>query len=756
MNENYLDELNPVQRGAVTTTEGPVLIVAGPGSGKTRVLTYRIAHLLETKAKPYEILALTFTNKSAKEMKERIAKVVGDSGRQVWAGTFHSLFGRILRIEASKIGYPSDFTIYDSDDSKSVVASIISEQNLDSKVYDANSIRSRISSAKSNLISPEEYLADKDLQLEDQQSKRPFIGKIYQMYQKRCERAGAMDFDDLLYLFFFLLKRNPDVLEKYQKRFKYVMVDEFQDTNCLQYAIVRLLVIYPNSPQNICVVGDDAQSIYAFRGATIQNILDFKNDFPKGNMYKLEQNYRSTKAIVEAANKVISNNGKQIKKTIWTDKEDGETIKIIKAITDGEEGKRVADMIMEQKNRYHVRNSEIAILYRTNAQSRGFEEALRRSNVAYRVYGGQSFYQRKEIKDVLSYLRLLVNPNDEEALRRIINYPTRKIGKTTVDKLSAIADAEQKSMGQIIGNQGLMSGLGAAAITVKGFGLMMDSFRKRVSQDSAYDLATLVVKQSGIITDLKRDQTPDGVSRLENVNALLDGIQDFVENDEAYFNELDDAESPTINDRSLAAYLQSIALITDADKDNGEVERVTLMSVHSAKGLEFKSVFVVGLEENLFPSHMAAQSPDGMDEERRLFYVAITRAELFLTLTFAASRYRFGQMRMDEPSRFLKEMGLSPTGRLVTTQEEQRATVSGLRRPNAQVAAPSPAVIANFKASPPAAIKTGARVVHQRFGEGEVKDVDGSGDSLIATIAFVATSDEKRIVLKFAKLMVIG
>ncbi len=743
---HYLNELNGIQRLAAETIEGPVLIVAGPGSGKTRVLTYRIAHLLDTGAAPYEVLALTFTNKAAREMKDRISKVVGTKAQQVWAGTFHSIFARILRAEADKIGYPRDFTIYDSDDTKSLITNIINEQNLDIKIYNPNEVRQRISSAKSNLISPEEYLQDRELVEQDQKSKRPFLGKIYQLYINRCKKAGVLDFDDLLYQFYHLLNSNQDVVNHYRRKFKYLMVDEFQDTNYLQYAIVRKLVVYPGSKRNICVVGDDAQSIYAFRGATIQNILDFNNDFKDAITLKLEQNYRSTNHIVTAANAVIKHNSKQIQKEIWTDKTDGEPIRILKTVSDGEEAKRVADSIMEQKNRYHLKNSEIAILYRTNAQSRNFEEALRRFNVPYRVFGGLSFYQRKEVKDVLGYLRVICNPADEEALRRIINYPARKIGKTTLDKVAQLANEHNVTMWDVITKPTNYPSLGAAANPLRGFAMTMEAFQKRAKTDNAYDLALLVVKQVGILNELKGDLTPEGIGRLDNVQALLDGIHEFVENDELI-------EDATIGDKSLATYLQSIALVSDLDNNADDIERVTLMSVHSAKGLEFKSVFVVGLEENLFPSFMA-KTPVELDEERRLFYVAITRAEQFLTLTFAATRYKFGQHRTDPPSRFLSEIGQTISMASKTT-EQQRSTVSGLGIRTGS-ALPNVEVPDNFKPSPVALIKTGVTVFHQRFGRGEVKGTDGKGDGLIAVIYFSAVKEEKKIMLKFAKLMVLN
>ncbi|MCB9263650.1 MAG: UvrD-helicase domain-containing protein [Lewinellaceae bacterium] len=761
-NNNYLQQLNDVQRAAVTTTEGPVLVVAGPGSGKTRVLTFRIAHLIEQGVAPWEILALTFTNKAAREMKERIGKVVGERANKVWAGTFHSIFARILRVEADKIGYPPNFTIYDTDDTKSVISSIIKEMNLSKDAYNVNAIRSRISSAKSNLITPKLYEKDEELRQQDRMAKRPHIYAIYQKYVARCKRSGAMDFDDLLFRLYELFQKNPDgVLDKYRKKFRYVLVDEFQDTNHLQYAIIRKFINYDGSPRNICVVGDDAQSIYAFRGATIQNILDFEKDFkPYGiQIFKLEQNYRSTGHIVQAANEVITYNRKQIQKTIWSDKGEGHRIKVIKALTDGEEGKRVADTILEQKNRFHLSNSEIAILYRTNAQSRVFEEYLRRYNVAYRVFGGLSFYQRKEVKDMIAYLRLAVNPNDEEALRRVINYPKRGIGNATIEKISAVASQADKPMWQCLGS----AQVGARAQSnINEFVAMVKSFIRRVESDNAYELAAYIAKRSGILDDLKNDTTVEGMNRLENVNALLDGIKSFVEEDTVI-------DTETIPDKSLASYLQNIALLTDLDDNSEPGDHVTLMSVHAAKGLEFKSVFVVGLEEKLFPSFLSLDTPEGLDEERRLFYVAITRAEQFLSLSFANSRYRFGQMRYNEPSRFLEEI----PGMHVESTAYVRSDVSSLERMDNRPAASSGARVSgnfrrqaanlpridpqDFKPAPPGAIQTGMKVLHLKFGEGKVLSIDGAKDSRIATIFFRDAGDpqERKIMLKFAKLQIL-
>ena len=639
---SYLDELNDVQRKAVTTTKGPVLVVAGPGSGKTRVLTYRIAHLINSGVPPFKILSLTFTNKAAREMKERISKVVGDKANQVWAGTFHSIFARILRVEASKIGYPSNFTIYDRQDSESVVKAILKEYNLDPKVYNPRNVLSRISAAKSNLITPIAYEDDERLKKQDFANKVPHLHAVYAGYVQRCKKAGAMDFDDLLYQMFYLLYKNPDnVLEKYQQKFTHLLVDEFQDTNFLQYAIIKKFVKYKNSPQNVCAVGDDAQSIYAFRGATIQNILDFEKDFNTLQTFKLEQNYRSTDHIVQAANNIISHNKRQIQKKIWSDKGQGQKIQLLQAPTDNDEGKQVASMIVEQKNRYHLHYKNFAILYRTNGQSRIFEEYLRRQNIPYKVFGGLSFYQRKEIKDMIAYLRVLINPSDEEALKRIINYPKRGIGKATIDKLAAkAARANTRLWDEFL----MFKGTARTAQAIGSFVKIIVSIQKKLDDKDAYEIAAEVAKKSGLLDELKNDKTVEGANRLENFTSLLDGIKDFVENDEV----IDEA---TVPDKKLGTYLQNIALHTDLDEQKSD-DVVTLMSIHSSKGLEFPSVFVVGLENNLFPSFMVKESKDGMDEERRLFYVAVTRAEQFLTLSYAKSRYRFGKHQNNEASPF--------------------------------------------------------------------------------------------------------
>ncbi|MEL6923345.1 MAG: UvrD-helicase domain-containing protein [Bacteroidota bacterium] len=754
-NHDYLSSLNKVQHAAVTTTEGPVLVVAGPGSGKTRVLTYRIAYLIEQGVKPWEILTLTFTNKAAREMKDRIGKVVGERANSVWAGTFHSIFARILRIEASKIGYPSNFTIYDSDDTKSLIGTIINEMSLDKNTYNVNAIRARISSAKSNLIPPKAYMEDRELMEQDRKSKRPHIHKIYTTYMTRCKRAGAMDFDDLLFQMYVLLHKNPDgVRDKYQKKFKYLLVDEFQDTNYLQYQIIKKLVKYEGSSENICVVGDDAQSIYAFRGATIENILDFEKDFASLKTFKLEQNYRSTDHIVQAANEVITYNRRQIQKSIWSDKGVGQKIRVIKAMTDNEEGKRIADLIIEQKNRYHIRNHEMAILYRTNAQSRVFEEYLRRYNIPYKVFGGLSFYQRKEVKDLIAYLRLVINPRDEEAFRRVINFPRRGIGNTSVDKLGQLANDMNTTMWEAIPH------LTIAARTknaMADFVKMIKAFAKKAASSNAYEVASFVVRQTGLLDMMKKDTSIEGMGRLENLNSLLDGIKEFVEDDVV----TDDAAAET--DKSLASYLQNIALLTDFDQSPDSNDFVTLMSVHSAKGLEFKSVFVVGLEEKLFPSFMSMDTPDGLDEERRLFYVAITRAESFLTLSYANSRYKFGQMRYNEPSRFLEEIAAHhlesnnplPSRRSTTSAAPIRSRIVGnFKRPN-NAATGLKIDPKKFKPNHSSEIKEGMKVLHMKFGEGVVQTIEGNNNDRVATIRFEAIDNpERKIMLRFAKLQI--
>jgi len=681
-------------------------------------------------------------------MKERIEKVVGNKANQVWAGTFHSTFAKILRVEAEKIGYPSNFTIYDTDDTKNLIKAVIKDMNLSKETYNTNAIYSRISSAKSSLVTPKLYPQVQELMLQDRANRRPYIHEIYSKYTARCKKAGAMDFDDLLFQLYYLLHLNPDnVLDKYRKKFKYVLVDEFQDTNYLQYAILKKLTKYEGSKQNLCVVGDDAQSIYAFRGATVDNILNLSTDYPSLKTFKLEQNYRSTEHIVQAANAIILFNKKQIQKKIWSDKGKGHKIKVIKCAADTEEGKRVADAIIEQKTRLHISNSDIAILYRTNSQSRIFEEYLRRFNINYKVFGGTSFYQRKEIKDLLGYLRLTINHQDEEALKRVINYPKRALGKTTVDKIAALAASTGLTMWDCLTQVEVPA---RTKDLLKKFKLLIENFAQRSATVDAYELATYVARQSGLINRLKADTTIEGLGRLENVTSLLDGIKEFVENDEVI-------EGAIESDRGIATYLQNIALHTNMDEEE-EGNYVTLMSTHSAKGLEFKSVFVVGLEESLFPSFMSMGTQAGLEEERRLFYVAITRAEELLTLSFATSRYRHGKTNYPDPSRFLAEI---PAIHLETTYNNApqaaniapRARVSGVKRVRKQAILKIDT--ANFRASPASEIKEGMKVLHKKFGEGKVVKIDGARDK-IATIHFhQIDNSERRLSLKFAKLQIL-
>lgn len=745
---SYLDELNEVQRAAVLALNGPVEVIAGPGSGKTRVLTYRIAHMINSGVAPWQILALTFTNKAAREMKERIERVVGNNAYKVWAGTFHSLFGRILRVEAHHIGYPNDFTIYDTDDTKNVIKEVIKQLHLDTKMYSPGAVRSRISHAKSNLITPKAYLANEEMMNYDRMNRMPMMHQIYDMYVKKCLRSGAMDFDDLLLQMFKLLYQNPEnVKAKYQHQFQYVMVDEFQDTNFLQYEILKQFVRYEGSAENLCIVGDDAQSIYSFRGATIENILQFEHDFPQAQTFKLERNYRSTQHIVEAANGVIAFNQRQIKKKIWTDRQGENKIKIIKAVTDTEEGRRIADLIVEQKNRYSLQNNEIAVLYRTNAQSRVFEEYLRRYNIPYRIYGGLSFYQRKEIKDLIAYLRLTTNPKDNEAFKRVINYPKRGFGNKSLESLVDFAEDNEIS---IFESLPMVELSGRAKTILMEFMSLIANFRQKALGANAYDTSMFIAKKSGIIDDLKTDGSMEGMARLENINALLDGIQEFVEDDE-----LEPGEE--VADKSLSKYLQNIALVTDMDENKDATEVVTLMSVHAAKGLEFKSVFIVGMEENLFPSYMSLSDPNQLDEERRLFYVAITRAEEFLTLTYANSRYQYGQMRFNDASRFLEEIPPENVESIIPLKvalEFGEPKILGSFKPIPRQQAMPNVDLSSFVADDSKDIRTGMSVMHVKFGVGKVMDID---ERQVATIHFdqVPDSPTKRIMLQYAKLQIL-
>jgi DNA helicase-2/ATP-dependent DNA helicase PcrA len=747
----YLDSLNPEQKAAVLQTTGPVMIIAGAGSGKTRVLTYRIAHLIATGVDAFNILSLTFTNKAAKEMRNRIESVVGNDARNIWMGTFHSVFAKILRIEGEKIGYPRNFTIYDSDDSKSLIKAIVKEMNLDDKIYKPNYVLSRISNAKNNLIQAHVYQKQADLIAYDETTGRGKIFEIYGEYAKRCFKSGAMDFDDLLLNTFKLLNNFPEVLHKYQHKFKYVMVDEYQDTNHCQYMIVKKLA---SVFENICVVGDDAQSIYSFRGATIKNILNFEKDYPDLKVYKLEQNYRSSDTIVSAANSVIAKNKDQLEKNVWTKNQLGNKIKLIRAVTDNEEGKLIAQNIFETKMNDQKLNSDFAILYRTNSQSRSLEEALRKLNIPYRIYGGMSFYQRKEIKDIIAYLRLVINQNDEEALKRVINYPTRGIGKTSMDKVSILAAQEDKTFWEIISNAHYYPDLRTAIPKFRDFVNMLESFVTMNTSKNAYDIAMHIARTTNLLKKLNEDKTIEGISHYENVVELLNGIKEFVEDDT---NE---------SEKNLGSYLQDIALLTDADKNVEDTDVVSLMTIHQSKGLEYKKVFVSGLEENLFPSQMSLGSRSDLEEERRLFYVAITRAEEDLVLSFATSRFRFGTLLPCEPSRFIDEIDqnyLEMDKRALTTPKQTlgnsnlgggSAPVSNLRNTLAKQNQPRivrPPAIIDFVAEEIKGISVGMAIEHQRFGRGVVSNLEGVLGSEKATINFEEFG-EKTLVLKFAKL----
>ena len=747
---NYLKELNPVQRQAVEQTEGPVMVLAGAGSGKTRVLTYRIGHLINTGADAFSILALTFTNKAAREMKERIAKIVPPGEAQnLWMGTFHSVFARILRFEAEKLGYPSNFTIYDADDAKNLIKAIVKELKLDDKVYKPNLVYNRISSAKNNLLSAIAYNQNTTIQSDDLQSRKPQIGQIYSIYERRCFQAAAMDFDDLLFKTNVLLRDFPDVLYKYQEKFKYVLVDEFQDTNFSQNTILKQLAA---RHENICVVGDDAQSIYAFRGANIQNILNFKRDYPDTQVFKLEQNYRSTKNIVQAANDIISNNKEQLKKEVWTDNSTGEKIKVFKSLTDNEEGLTIANDIFSKKNNWQLNNKDFSVLYRTNAQSRTIEEALRKLNIPYKVFGGLSFYQRKEIKDLLAYFRLTINHNDEEALKRIINYPARGIGKTTLEKTIVIANESQTSIWSVLeapANFNIKINSGTHT-KISEFVNMIKSFKIASKNDDAYDIANKIAQSSGILKELYTDKSPEGVSRYENIQGLLNGLKEFSEKKKQL-------NAPA----KLEEFIQDIALLTDADKEDDNRDRVSLMTIHAAKGLEFPVVYIVGLEENLFPSQLSLNSRSDLEEERRLFYVALTRAEQSVNLSFATSRYRWGNLISCEPSRFIEEIG----------QEYLDVAVGGGRSPRRESNLvskniPTPLkrnltkmtqakAVSNFAGDDTKDLANGAQVEHERFGKGKVIQMEGNYPNQKATI-FFQNIGQKQLLLKFAKLKVLN
>ncbi|MVX36576.1 ATP-dependent helicase [Myroides sp. LoEW2-1] len=776
--QNYIDQLNEAQRAPVLQKEGPMIVIAGAGSGKTRVLTLRIAYLMHQGVDAFNILALTFTNKAAREMKARISQIVGSTeAKNLWMGTFHSVFARILRSEADRLGYPSNFSIYDSQDSQRLIGQIIKEMQLDKDVYKPKEILSRISSYKNSLVTVKAYFANPELLEADAMSKRPRIGDIYQNYVDRCFKAGAMDFDDLLLKTNELLNMFPDVLAKYQDRFRYILVDEYQDTNHSQYLIVRAL---SDRFQNICVVGDDAQSIYAFRGANINNILNFQKDYEGVQTYRLEQNYRSSRNIVEAANTVIDKNRVKLEKVVWTANDFGPKIKVHRSLTDGEEGRFVASTIFEEKMQGQKNNSDFAILYRTNAQSRAMEDALRKKDIPYRIYGGLSFYQRKEIKDVLSYLRLIINPKDEEALVRVINYPARGIGATTLDKLTIAANHYKRSIFEVMEHIDKID-LKITAGTrgkLSDFVNMVKAFQAQEQTMDAYQLTEHVVKKTGLVQELRKDTTPEGITRMENIEELLNGIKDFIEGQK----EIDGARG------ALGEFLEDVALATDLDKDNGDDDRVALMTIHLAKGLEFPTVFCVGMEEDLFPSAMSKSTRAELEEERRLFYVALTRAEHQAYLTYAQSRYRWGKLVDSDPSCFIDEIDDQYLEYLTPVETNYRykpmmntdifgdADKSKLRLKKPVGGTPpayiteneEPKVDRNIRRLKPidsskkevsnvnnGDLAVGNMVMHERFGKGEILNLEGVGADRKAEIRF-DVGGIKKLLLRFAKLRVLS
>ncbi|MCF8461504.1 MAG: UvrD-helicase domain-containing protein [Flavobacteriales bacterium] len=775
---SYLDELNEEQRKAVEQIEGPVMIIAGAGSGKTRVLTYRVAHLINNGVDPFNILALTFTNKAAKEMRTRIEAMVGREARNIWMGTFHSVFAKILRFESERIGYPSNFTIYDTADSKNLIKAILKEEGLDDKTYKPGLVLNRISAAKTNLISANEYLRNDELITEDRMSAKPKMGIVYKKYSDRLFKSGAMDFDDLLYWTNVVLRDFPDVLNKYQNRFKCIMVDEYQDTNYSQYLIVKRLAA---KFENICVVGDDAQSIYAFRGANIENILNFKKDYPDVKTFKLEQNYRSTKHIVAAANNVIEHNQDRLKKTVWTSNDDGEKIPVIRNLTDNEEGMSVARSIFETKMNEQVTEKDFAILYRTNAQSRSIEEALRKMNLPYRIYGGQSFYQRKEIKDLVAYFRMAINPQDEEALKRIINYPARGIGSTTIDKIIVLGNDWGKDLWSIISDPLIINSQFNAGTAGKlaGFTNMIRSFQVALPKCDAYELGSTIASSSGLLHDLHADKSPEGVSRYENIQELLNGLKEFVEDVPAEDEVVTEPEPKTLD-----KFTADIALLTDADKDNDPENRnkVSLMTIHASKGLEFPYVYIVGLEENLFPSQLSLSSRPDLEEERRLFYVALTRAEKKVSLSYAVSRFRWGNLVHSEPSRFIEEIPekhldvthsnptsnnnsipSSPWARKAqfntTNNNPEKVTRVDLRSRNLtkydDSREPGELDTGDGTSDHLSRMTIGTEVIHDKFGKGEIVAMDGEAPNIKATVTFQGAGN-KHLLLKFAKLRIVG
>lgn len=758
---DFLEHLNTEQLNAVKCTEGPVIIIAGAGSGKTRVLTYRIAYLLKQDVDPFRVLALTFTNKAAREMKERIAHLIGDEARNIWMGTFHSIFARLLRREAHKIGYPSNFTIYDSEDSKNLLKSIVKEMQLNDTAYKPSSLLGRISSLKTLLISDKDYANDAQYLNEDRLSRREHFSAIFTMYNKRLYKSGAMDFDDLLFHTNMLLRDHPDVLLKYQDMFRYILVDEYQDTNFSQFMILRQLAA---RHLNICVVGDDAQSIYAFRGANIQNILNFQKQYPDAQVFKLEQNYRSTKTLVNAANEVIAKNRDQLKKTVWTINEEGEKISLLRAFSDSEEGKIIARAILDIKTEKNARNGEFAILYRTNAQSRPLEEALRRNDIPYKIYGGLSFYNRKEIKDLLAYFRLAINPHDEESLRRVINYPTRGIGDTSFEKLILAASDNDVTVWTVMDNLDdfELSIQGRTLEKISEFVTHIKSFIALLPNYTAYQMGDHIASVTGIMRELAQDKTPEGVSRMENVQELLNGLRDFSE-----------SESPEAPVPTLDRFMEDIALLTSEEPENekeSSKDRVLLMTIHAAKGLEFNYVFIAGMEENLFPSQMSITSREDLEEERRLFYVALTRAKKLATLTYSISRYRYGAGVSCEPSRFLEEISpqfLQQNHLSEKTEEyfsEKRLPPSFVKKGTPlsinlkgvnknmvrvrKVTSYTPVDNTHLKN-----LKAGMKVEHERFGQGEIIAMEGSFPNNKALVMF-RNGERKQLLIRFAKLKI--
>jgi len=771
---SYLEELNDAQRSAVLHKDGPSMVIAGAGSGKTRVLTYRIAHLIHGGVDPFNILALTFTNKAAREMKTRISKIVGDNeAKNLWMGTFHSVFAKLLRFEGHHLGFPSNFTIYDTQDSQRLISSIIKEMGLDKDIYKYKQIQQRISAFKNSLITVKAYYNNPELQEADAIARKPRMGEIYNEYVNRLFKAGAMDFDDLLLRTNELLNRFPEVLVRYQERFKYILVDEYQDTNHSQYLIVKAL---SDRYQNICVVGDDAQSIYSFRGANISNILNFQRDYDQVAVYRLEQNYRSTNIIVRAANSVISKNKDQIEKQVWTDNPDGDKIIVHRSATDADEGRYVASTLFEWKLNNQLKNGDFAVLYRTNSQSRAIEDALRKRDIPYRIYGGLSFYQRKEIKDVLAYLRLVINPKDEEALMRVINYPTRGIGQTTLDKLVVAAKETEMSVFELLSpaNRSSLKINASTSNRLEDFATMIRSFQILAESADAFALTEHVIKKSGLVLEMKKDGTPEGIARLENMEELLNGIQDFVEGQ----REIDEATG------SIAEFLEDVALATDLDKEVGDDDRVALMTIHLAKGLEFPYVFIVGMEEDLFPSAMSMNTRAELEEERRLFYVALTRAEKQAVLTYTINRYRWGKLIDAEPSRFIEEIdeqyldnqvvdfrrNFSPyldTSLFGEVDHSKLRTVKPKAGTPPSIGKPTQKQLQKLRKIKPTSVQpaaesatlyadlsVGVKVNHERFGTGVVQSIEGIGVNKKAEILF-ESGGIKKLLLKFAKLQII-